>query len=75
MQQQYLNALSECFKVCGIHGCDRLMHAHLCRLLELSLQPVAALDYFRRNKQDMTRGVDTIFVQDIEDYLSGRTMQ
>ena len=70
--QSYLTAIAECFKVCGIHGCDRLMHAHLCRLLELSSQPVAALDYFRRNKQGMTCGVDTMFVQDIEDYLKNK---
>lgn len=74
MNQPYLTALSECFKVASIHR-DRVAYGHLCKLLELSLQPVAALDYYRRNAQHMVNGVETIFVQDLEDYLNGRVMQ
>ena len=74
MRQQYLNALSECFKVASMNR-DRIAYGHLCRLLELSLQPVAAWDYYRDNEQHMVNGVETIFVQDLKDYLQERVKQ
>lgn len=74
MQQQYLNALSECFKVAKMQR-NNLATSCLCKLLELSLQPVAAWDYYRDNEKHIVNGVETIFVQDLEDYLQERVKQ
>ena len=72
--KNYVLAISECFKTAAMYG-DKMQTGHIAKLLELSLQPSAAIDYFTRHKSVLCHGVDTMFVQDIDDYLQERVKQ
>ena len=72
--KNYVLAINECFKTAAMYG-DKTQTGHAAKLLELSLQPSAALDYFTRHKSVLCHGVDTMFVQDISDYLNKVAMQ
>ena len=74
MTQQYLTAMAEAFKVAAMYD-DHIMTGHLARFLELSLEPVEQLFYFMTHKASMTAGLDTMTVQDIEEYLAERVKQ
>ena len=66
--QTYLLNLAELFKLSSMYR-DPHMVCHLCRLLELSLQPTAALAHFQHYKKYFATIADTIVLQEIEDYL------
>lgn len=69
MNQQYLSALAELFKLAAIYG-DSSTIGNLCKFLELSLEPVEQLVYWMNNKRLMTWNCDTLTVQTIEEYLA-----
>ena len=74
MQQQYLTALSECFRVAAMDS-TKTRSFMFADLLELSMQPRRALMYFERHKDSMLFGVDLDIRKAIEDYLQERTKQ
>lgn len=70
----YLTALAELFKLATMYS-DRKATANLAKLLELSVEPVAALEHWNRCKGDMFCIADSLVVQDVSEYLEGRVRQ
>ena len=64
----YLAALSELFKLATMYS-DKRAAANLAKLLELTMQPVAALAHWNNIKGDMFSIADSLVVQDVSDYL------
>lgn len=65
---QYLTALAELFKLATMYG-DKQATANLAKLLELSMQPVAALENWNSVKGDMYEIADYLVAQDVSEYL------
>lgn len=72
--QDYLTALAEAIKQAAMYG-NKTQTSHVTKLMELSTQPKAALVYYMTHKRALTEGLDSIFVQDIEDYLKAGVKQ
>jgi hypothetical protein len=72
--QTYLNALAELIKLAAMYN-DKAMTGHVARLLELSLQPKAALEYWQQYGNYFSTVADTMLLQDIEDYLRAKAME
>ena len=67
--QTYLTNLAELFKLAAMYG-DNSMTGHAARLLELSLQPKAALAYWQQYGAYFRTVADTLLLQEIEEYLT-----
>lgn len=65
---QYLQSLAELFKLATIYS-DNRATASLAKLLELSMQPVAALEHWNGVKGGMYGIADSLVVQDVSEYL------
>lgn len=72
--KNYLHALAECIKQASMHG-DKAQSSRVAILLELSTEPQAALVYYLTNKRVLTDGIDMMFVQDIEQFLTDGVKQ
>lgn len=66
----YHSALAELFKQAAMSH-DLTLTGIASKLLELSTEPVKALEYWRKAKEYASKAVDTLTVQEIEDYLKG----
>lgn len=72
--QTYLNNLAELFKLAAMYR-DKAMTGHLARLLELSLQPKAALEYWQQYGKYFRTVADALLLQEIEEYLTKAAME
>lgn len=72
--KQYLQSIAELFKLATIYS-DRKATANLAKLLELSMEPVAALAHWNNCKGDMYQLADSLVVQDVSEYLEKGAMQ
>lgn len=72
--KHYLQSLAELFKLSTMCS-DRKATANLAKLLELSMEPVAALAHWNGCKGDMYQLADSLVVQDVSEYLEERTKQ
>jgi len=72
--QSYLIALAELFKSAAMHR-ELVITGKLATLLELSIQPTEQLNYWRKIRTDMFRIVDSLTLQDIDDYLTEKVKQ
>lgn len=66
--KSYLTALAELFKLATIYS-DKRATANLAKLLELSMDPVAALEHWNSCKGDMYGIADSLVVQDVSEFL------
>ena len=70
--QTYLTNLAELFKLAAAYQ-DQFMTAHAARLLELSLQPKAALAYWQQYCAYFRTVAEPRLLQEIEEYLIDKT--
>lgn len=70
----YLTAIAELFKLATMYS-DRKATANLAKLLDLSMEPVAALAHWNACKGDMYGIADSLVVQDVSEYLEESTRQ
>lgn len=70
----YLAALAELFKLATMYS-DRKATANLAKLLELSMEPIAALAHWNSCKGDMYGIADSLVVQDVSEFLEERIKQ
>lgn len=68
--KSYHIALAELFKQAAMQH-DLTLTGIAATLLELSTEPAKALEYWRKAKEYASKAVDTLTVQEIEDYLKG----
>ena len=68
--KQYHNALAELFKVAAMQH-DLAATGIAATLLELSTEPAKALKFWKGAKAYVVGMVDTLTVQEIDDYLTG----
>lgn len=66
--KNYLTAIAELFKLATMYR-DRKATANLAKLLELSMEPVAALAHWDSCKGDMYQLADSLVVQDVSEFL------
>jgi hypothetical protein len=69
--QTYLTNLAELFKLAAAYQ-DQFMTAHAASLLDLSLQPKAALEYWQQYGAYFRTVADTLLLQEIEEYLTDK---
>ena len=69
--QIYLTNLAELFKLAAMYS-DKSITCHAASLLSLSMQPKAALDYWRKCHGYFSTVADTLLLQEIEEYLTDK---
>ena len=69
--QTYLTNMAELFKLSAMYR-DSAMTGHAASLLELSLQPKAALEYWQQYGAYFRTVADTLLLQEIEEYLTDK---
>jgi len=72
--KQYLQSMAKLFSLVTMYK-DRHATAILSKQLELSMESVAALEHWNKNKGELYQIADMLVIQDVSDYLEERVRQ